>query len=128
MIEPIDPDRPLGALVRENPAFAHVFEAVGLDFCCGGDQMLRTACTEADLDLDAVREQLDEARRKREERGDEWESMTALIEHVVDSHHQYLREELPAWNNSLRKFGASTRKSIQSWRTSSGKSSNWPRR
>ncbi|MFU1783493.1 iron-sulfur cluster repair di-iron protein [Haloarcula japonica] len=96
MTAPIDPDRPLGTLVRENPAFARVFESVGLDFCCGGDQTLRTACTEADLDLDAVREQLHGARRQSEDRGGEWESMTALIEHVVDSHHQYLREELPA--------------------------------
>ncbi|MDQ2074316.1 iron-sulfur cluster repair di-iron protein [Haloarcula sp. H-GB4] len=96
MTEPIDLERPLGALVRENPAFARVFESVGLDFCCGGDRTLRTACTEADLDLDAVREQLYEARRQSGDSGDKWKSMTALIEHVVDSHHQYLCEELSA--------------------------------
>jgi len=101
MTESIDPDRPVGALVRENPAFARVFESVGLDFCCGGDQTLRTACTEADLD--AVREKLRDARSQSEDSGAEWESMAALIEHVIDSHHQYLREELPAFEQLAEK-------------------------
>lgn len=103
MTESIDPNRPLGALVRENPAFARVFESVDIDFCCGGDQTLRAACTDSDLDLDTVRAQLREARPQTDEEAGEWESMAALIDHVVDSHHQYLSEELPALEDLVEK-------------------------
>lgn len=92
----IDADRPLGQLVRDNPAFAREFESLGIDFCCGGDQTLRAACTEAGLDLNDVRNRLTDARRQSDTEEDEWKSMSALVEHVVDTHHQYLADELPA--------------------------------
>jgi len=93
----IDPNRTLASLVEESPARARVFESLGLDYCCGGDQTLATACAEADLDVDDVRDRLAEARDRSD--GDaadyEWEALEDLADHVVDQHHDYLREELP---------------------------------
>jgi len=103
MTKSIDPDRQLGALVRETPAFARVFESLGLDFCCGGDQTLRAACADADLNLDVVREQLTGARRQGDDKAGDWESMAALIDHIIDSHHQFLRSELPALEELVAK-------------------------
>jgi len=41
----------LGASVRdlvlENPAAARLFESLGIDYCCGGDQTLAQACRAA---------------------------------------------------------------------------------
>ena len=58
-----DLDRPLAAMVTERPELAPVFDALGLDYCCGGDRRLGEAIDAADLDVDAVRARLEAAPR-----------------------------------------------------------------
>lgn len=65
----IDPERTLASLVEETPIYARTFESLELDYCCGGDRTLAAACDRDDLEN--------------------------LAGHVVDAHHDYLREELP---------------------------------
>jgi regulator of cell morphogenesis and NO signaling len=93
----IDPNRTLASLVEESRTRARVFESLGLDYCCGGDQTLATACEEAGLDVDTVRDRVAEASTQTD--GDattyEWNDLEDLADHVVDVHHDYLREELP---------------------------------
>jgi len=93
----IDPNRTLASLVEESPVRARIFESLGLDYCCDGDQTLATACEEGGLDVDVVRERVAEARNRSD--GDaadyEWDDLEELADHVVDAHHDYLREELP---------------------------------
>ncbi len=92
----IDPDRPLGDLVADDPSLARPLESLGLDYCCGGDQTLAEACADADLDVDAVRERLADARRDDDGPDElDWESLSDLVDHVVATHHDHLREELP---------------------------------
>jgi regulator of cell morphogenesis and NO signaling len=90
----IDPDRTLASLVEESPARARVFESLGLDYCCGGDHTLTTACAEAGLDVDVVRDRVAEARTQGDAADYEWDDLADLADHVVDAHHDYLREEL----------------------------------
>jgi iron-sulfur cluster repair di-iron protein len=92
----IDPEASVGSLVREHLAFAKAFESLGIDLCCGGDRSLQAACTENDLELDVVRERLVEALEDRSADGGEWETMPELVDHVVETHHEHLRDELPA--------------------------------
>ncbi|WP_367176237.1 iron-sulfur cluster repair di-iron protein [Haloarcula rubripromontorii] len=93
----IGTDRTLESLVEESPARARVFESLGLDYCCGGDQTLATACEEAGLDVDIVRDRVAEASNRSDwDAADyEWDDLEDLADHVVDAHHDYLREELP---------------------------------
>jgi regulator of cell morphogenesis and NO signaling len=93
----IDPNRTLASLVEASPAHARVFESLGLDYCCGGDQTLATACEEGGLDVDDVRDRLAEARDRSDGDGAdyEWDDLEDLADHIVDAHHDYLREELP---------------------------------
>jgi regulator of cell morphogenesis and NO signaling len=90
----IDPDRTLASLVEESPARARVFESLELDYCCGGDQTLTTACAEAGLDVDVVRDRVAEARTQGDAADYEWDDLGDLADNVVDAHHDYLREEL----------------------------------
>ncbi|WP_233992691.1 DUF542 domain-containing protein [Salinibacter altiplanensis] len=46
-------------LVIDRPGRAHIFEHLGLDYCCGGDHSLATACREKNLDPASVTEMLD---------------------------------------------------------------------
>jgi regulator of cell morphogenesis and NO signaling len=87
-------DLTLGDLVTANPASARVLERHGLDYCCGGQRTLRDACNAAGLDEEAVRVDLDGS---TDEPSAAWADLDppALAQHIVDTHHHYLHEELP---------------------------------
>ena len=45
----------------ENPGAARVFEKLGIDYCCGGQQSLEQACRVAGLSMDSVLEAVADA-------------------------------------------------------------------
>lgn len=84
----------LGELVAENPATARALDRLGLDYCCHGQRTLESACAEAGLDPVVVAAEL-EAIAPAGDRS--WTELDppALADHIVASHHVYLKEELP---------------------------------
>lgn len=90
----IEPDRELGELVAEQPQYARVFESFDIDYCCGGDESLAAACENEGVAVEDVRAALREVTDEDDETP-EWESPSGLVDHIVDTHHEYLREELP---------------------------------
>ncbi|MGB9958873.1 iron-sulfur cluster repair di-iron protein (plasmid) [Haloferax prahovense] len=92
----ISPNRQVSSLVEETLAFAHVFEEVGIDYCCGGDIPLESACEEAGIDVDDVLDRLESEQTETKDESDGWNSMSELTDHIVTTHHDRLRDELPA--------------------------------
>ena len=88
----------VGEMVVEDPTRARVFEYFGIDYCCGGKMPLAEACATRGINRDAVLAALQksEANASPESEKD-WsqESMTSLVDHIVATHHAYLREEFP---------------------------------
>ncbi len=84
----------LGELVAENLDAARVLESHSLDYCCGGERSLADACAAADLDPAVVIADLDSLGPAP---AAEWNTMTPgeLTDHLVSTHHQYLKAELP---------------------------------
>src|SRR5215469_861811 len=81
----------------ENPSATRVFERFGIDYCCGGNQVLEQACQRAGVSFDEVIDSLEmeeEAERAAKQVHD-WqnESLSALIKHIKSTHHKYTREE-----------------------------------
>ncbi|HJW71222.1 MAG TPA: iron-sulfur cluster repair di-iron protein [Geothrix sp.] len=94
----LDPQTPLATIVAERPETMRYFEAIGLDYCCHGQQSLGIACTEADLDLDTVLEGISRlAAQPALASPAQWQeaSLEALTRHLETTHHAYLKEELP---------------------------------
>ncbi|MFB6262305.1 MAG: iron-sulfur cluster repair di-iron protein [Bradymonadaceae bacterium] len=91
----LDPDAALADLVEANPARARVFENRDLDYCCGGGRSLRKACEAEGYDLEAILDDLEEvdARTAPDDEID-FDSMTEIVDFIVDTHHDYLRDEL----------------------------------
>jgi regulator of cell morphogenesis and NO signaling len=84
----------LGEIVAANPAAARTLDRLGLDYCCHGERTVAEACEGTDLDAAAVSAELDELPVA----GDRtWTDLDApgLAEHIVATHHRYLRDELP---------------------------------
>jgi regulator of cell morphogenesis and NO signaling len=91
---PIDVDRTLADLVSERPARARVFERLGLDYCCKGRRSLADATADAGLDVGGVAAQLADV---TDPSGTDVDQLgpVALVDHILDTHHRYLHEELP---------------------------------
>lgn len=83
-------------LALENPGAPRVFERLGIDYCCGGDQSLKDACRTANIDINQVLELLEEACDSAPAVEKDWqaESIAGLITHIKNTHHQYTREEI----------------------------------
>ena len=84
----------LGQVVADNPAAARALDRLGLDYCCHGDRSLAAACAEAGLDPADVVAELD-AFAVAGDRS--WTELAppALADHIVETHHRYLWDELP---------------------------------
>ncbi len=102
-------DLPVSALVRERQDRAGVLETFGIDFCCCGATTLASACRERSLSLEEVRDALEESDAlcaKSDEVDWSHESLQSLTDHIVASHHTYLREQLPRVGALLEKVVA----------------------
>ncbi|HET8547001.1 MAG TPA: iron-sulfur cluster repair di-iron protein [Bryobacteraceae bacterium] len=85
-------------IAAESLAAVRVFERLGIDYCCGGKRPLDEVCSEKGLSADAVRSELDAAMAASAPGTCDWATapLRDLIDHIVGTHHEYLRRELPA--------------------------------
>ncbi len=85
-------------LALENPAATRVFEKLGIDYCCGGNQSLEQACRAANLRMDQVLDSLEMAEQttRAAQKEHDWqrEPLADLIAHINNTHHKYTREEI----------------------------------
>ncbi len=84
-------------LAIEMPNATRIFEKLKIDYCCGGDQPLNTACAAAGLSVEDVVRMLEEA-GKRDENQEAMNFQDAelgnLMRYIVDKHHVFTREEI----------------------------------
>ncbi|QWK93987.1 iron-sulfur cluster repair di-iron protein [Plesiomonas shigelloides] len=86
----------VGELVAQDFRAAHVFSRFGVDFCCGGGRTLAAACERAGVEPQAVVAELN-ALAEQGSAETVWAELTdeALIQHIVDTHHAYIRRTAP---------------------------------
>lgn len=87
----------VGDIVALDYRAAGVFERFGIDFCYGGRRLLGDACEAARVDPDAVSRALDglPAHPALDEDVRGW-PLGRLVDHIVSTHHRYVRAALPA--------------------------------
>jgi len=90
-------DRTVGEIVAAKPSQSRVFQSFGIDFCCQGGRTLRDACARKEVSAEAVIEQLEAVERGPAGDGSNPAELPAaeLAKYIVDTHHEYLRRELP---------------------------------
>jgi regulator of cell morphogenesis and NO signaling len=86
-------------LVAEQPLRAAVFDHFGIDYCCGGRQTLLAACEQGGIAPDTVIASLvnNDAKVEVDQSALNWlnASLTELANHIEQTHHVYLKSELP---------------------------------
>lgn len=88
----------VGDIVSARPLAARFFERIGIDYCCGGKQSLAEACAAKSLDPATIAIALDaalEAFGTAPVVDAAAMTLTTLADHIEQTHHRYLKAELP---------------------------------
>ncbi|MBM3268029.1 MAG: iron-sulfur cluster repair di-iron protein [Candidatus Sericytochromatia bacterium] len=91
-------DTPLGQIAAAAPTSIAVLERHALDYCCGGKRSLAAACRDRGLDPASVLAEIEAGGSGLPAAADEtdWSArpMTDLVNHLLETHHVYLKQNL----------------------------------
>ncbi len=95
----------VGDVIKQDIRAAVVFSKYGIDFCCKAGVLLDDACEAKGLSTADILKEI-EAACSTTEQPPEFNSwpLGALINHIVDKHHAYVRESAPIIEQYLNKL------------------------
>ena len=98
----------LAQIVNSNHKAATIFEKYHLDFCCKGKRLLEVACSEQQLALSQVEEELRNVFAKQEKELIDFDKMnlTQLCDYILQTHHAYVKNEMPQIYAYLQKVSS----------------------
>jgi regulator of cell morphogenesis and NO signaling len=78
------------------PTTIPVFEKLKIDYCCHGQHTLAEACSKANVEVDAVLNQLEQQATSQQGGADAWQTanLSALVDHIIQKHHAFTRQQL----------------------------------
>lgn len=90
-------DRSIADIVTEDFTKAGVFKKHGIDFCCGGKKSLKDVCEQKELNPNELINELNAVSSSSNETLEQYNkwSLDHLINHIVDTHHRYVLEQIP---------------------------------
>jgi regulator of cell morphogenesis and NO signaling len=86
-----------------------VLDSLGIDYCCGGSRSLSEACAAAGVPLVTAIGLLDQADTEPTTAEEtDWSAayLAALVDHIVEKHHTFLRKELPRLDSLIQRVTA----------------------
>lgn len=93
----MDPAATVASIVRDYPAAAGLFNRLGIDYCCHGDQPFEQAVRREGMDpaelMSQIRNLTPASASERLNYG-QW-SLSFICDFIESNHHSYVREKLP---------------------------------
>jgi regulator of cell morphogenesis and NO signaling len=89
-------EKTLAEIVTDNIRSAIVFEEYGLDFCCKGNRSLKEACSDKNINMQKVVNELTNLSHNGngKENPNDWQ-LDFLVDYIINNHHQYVRRMIP---------------------------------
>lgn len=80
-------------IVTKNIKTADVFKRNGIDFCCGGNVLVREVCNKKSIDYTRLKLEIENIENKIERRlnFDSWD-LDFLVDYIINTHHKYVSE------------------------------------
>ncbi len=96
-METINTTTTVGEIIRAYPGLSSVFEKYHIDYCCGGKLPLEQACAKANINAEKILEELASKKDIKNEDSVNADdiSLSELADHITNTHHFYLKNELP---------------------------------
>lgn len=106
-MQTLDPNKTVSEIVRADYRTADVFKKHGINFCCGGKLPLAEACAAKEINVAHLQEELIHATKTINLPNylpyDRWK-VDFLIEYIINVHHEYLKQSVPALEGTLLSF------------------------
>lgn len=101
-------DSPVADFVTDNHYCTTTLNKYGIDFCCGGQRPLSQACAEKNLDPENILTELAQSHPPADSESVNWGDapLLQLTEHILDTHHVYVKQELPRLSALVDKVAA----------------------
>ncbi|WPV70473.1 iron-sulfur cluster repair di-iron protein [Chitinophaga sp. LS1] len=87
----------VGEMAGKDYRMADVFRGFGIDFCCGGGQTIAQAATQGGITEEELWTALETAALKAKQPASDFSVLAPqlLAEHILSTHHKYVKEALP---------------------------------
>lgn len=99
----------VGNLVAQKPALSRVFEQAGIDYCCGGQKTIHEVSQKKGIDPQTLLATLEEFASTAQESTaipPALMTLTELANHIEQTHHTYLKTELPRLDKMTEKVAS----------------------
>jgi regulator of cell morphogenesis and NO signaling len=95
----------VGDIAAGSAAAINILEGYGIDYCCGGKRSFEEACRDKGLSPAKVASEIAAAANALPAKPRDWSTapLGELIRHIVSTHHEYLKLELPRIGQRLQK-------------------------
>lgn len=86
----MEQSKTIGQIVADDFRTAEIFKNAGIDFCCGGNKTLETACNEVNASQDEINGQIEEMKNSPQAPGTNFKDWDAdfLCDYIVNTHHK----------------------------------------
>jgi regulator of cell morphogenesis and NO signaling len=97
----------LADLAATSLSAVRILEQHGLDYCCGGKQPFEEACHTKGLKPESIMREIDESNVATVASRD-WLTapLDELVKHIVTTHHEYLKLDLPVLGHRMEKVAS----------------------
>ena len=99
----------IGRIAASFPSTISIFQRYKIDCCCGGGKTLHQSASEIGIDPEYLIGQLTQAsEQKSVDENQDWlqADLADLIDHILKTHHHYLRQEIPPLSEMAAKVAA----------------------
>ena len=89
-------DKTVGAIVADDYRVARVFQKYGIDYCCGGNETLSSACGSRGINISDISREIETVINQAHDRDLDYNSwnLSFLADFIVNTHHAYLNANL----------------------------------
>ncbi|MCF6312425.1 MAG: iron-sulfur cluster repair di-iron protein [Verrucomicrobiales bacterium] len=101
----IEKQTPVAEIATQYPLATRVLARHQIGYCCEGGKSLAEACQKRDLDVDTIIAEIHTELEKTIDSEKRWDQtpLNELIDHILTTYHESLREELPRLETMARR-------------------------
>ena len=96
-------EKTIADIVTADIRTASIFKRHGIDFCCGGGKILSDVCKEKKIRVSKITNEIQKLNSINKEKNYNKMSVNALIKHIIETHHKYVKEKIPTIKDFAKK-------------------------
>jgi len=96
-------EKTIADIVTADIRTASIFKRHGIDFCCEGGKILSDVCKEKKIRVSKITNDIEKLNSTKNEKNYNKMSVNALIKHIIETHHKYVKEKIPTIKDFAKK-------------------------